>query len=50
VLAAVSIRHVERRWSGFGEAVRRAPFISGLVILAIGTYLTIAAWTHLPLH
>lgn len=50
VLAAVSVRHVEKRWSGFGEAVRRAPYVSGLVILAIGIYLTLSAWTHLPLH
>ena len=50
VLAAVSVRHVEKRWSGFGEAVRRAPYVSGLVILAIGVYLTISAWIHLPLH
>lgn len=50
VLAAVSVRHVEKRWSGFGEAVRRAPYVSGLVILAIGVYLTVSAWNHLPLH
>jgi len=50
VLAAVSVRQVERRWSGFGEAVRRAPYISGLVILVIGAYLTTSAWIHLPLH
>ncbi|MBU6266729.1 MAG: nickel/cobalt efflux transporter RcnA [Sphingomonadales bacterium] len=50
VLAAVSVRHVEKRWAGFGEAVRRAPYVSGLVILAIGAYLTISAWNHLPLH
>lgn len=50
ILAAVSVRHVEKRWAGFGEAVRRAPYVSGLVILAIGVYLTISAWSHLPLH
>ncbi|TCM20593.1 nickel/cobalt exporter [Novosphingobium sp. PhB165] len=48
VLAALSLRHVEKRWSGFGEAVRRAPYISGLVILGIGLYVTLSAWHHLP--
>lgn len=50
VLAAISVRHVEKRWAGFGEAVRRAPYVSGLVILAVGFYLTFSAWQHLPLH
>lgn len=50
VLAAISLRHVEKRWAGFGEAVRRAPYVSGLVILVIGVYLTISAWSHLKLH
>lgn len=48
VLAALSVRHVEKRWSGFGEAVRRAPYISGLVILLVGLYVAISAWQHLP--
>lgn len=50
VLAALSVRHVEKRWSGFGEAVRRAPYISGIVILVIGLYVAISAWPHLPVH
>lgn len=50
VLAALSVRHVEKRWSGFGEAVRRAPYVSGFVILAIGVYVALSAWQHLPLH
>lgn len=49
VLAALSLRHIEARWSGFGEAVRRAPYVSGLVILGIGAYLAISAAAHLPL-
>lgn len=48
VLAALSVRHVEKRWSGFGEAVRRAPYISGVVILVVGLYVAISAWQHLP--
>lgn len=47
VLAALSVKHVAKRWSGFGEAVRRAPYISGLIILAIGAYIGIGGWAHL---
>ncbi|MDE2434916.1 MAG: nickel/cobalt efflux transporter RcnA [Sphingomonadales bacterium] len=50
VLAALSVRHVEKRWSGFGEAVRRAPYVSGAVILLVGLYVAISALRHLPLH
>jgi len=38
VLAAMSIKHVSKRWSGFGEFVRYAPYASGTVILVIGAY------------
>jgi nickel/cobalt exporter len=48
VLAALSVRHVEKRWSGFGEAVRRAPYVSGIVILLVGLYVALSAWQHLP--
>ncbi|MBO9706861.1 MAG: nickel/cobalt efflux transporter RcnA [Caulobacter sp.] len=48
VLAALSVRHVSKRFSGFGDLVRKAPYISGAVILLIGLYLGISGWTHLP--
>lgn len=48
VLAALSLHHVEKRWTGFGEAIRKAPTISGLVILALGLYVALSAWQHLP--
>jgi nickel/cobalt transporter (NicO) family protein len=38
VLAAMSIKHVSKRWSGFGEFVRYAPYASGTVILVVGFY------------
>lgn len=38
-LAALSVRHVSRRWSGFGEFARRAPYVSSLLILVVGLYL-----------
>ena len=48
VIAAMSVKHVSRRFSGFGEIVRKAPYVSGAVILLIGLYLGINGWLHLP--
>ncbi len=48
VLAALSVRRVSKRWSGFGDIVRRAPFVSGAVILLIGGYISVSGWLTLP--
>jgi ABC-type nickel/cobalt efflux system permease component RcnA len=37
-LAALSVKHVSRRWSGFGEFARKAPYFSSAVILMVGLY------------
>ena len=50
VIAALSVKHVSKRFSGFGDIVRKAPYVSGAVILLIGLYLGISGWTHLPGH
>ncbi|NOW45239.1 nickel/cobalt exporter [Novosphingobium sp. SG751A] len=47
VLAALSLRHLEKRWSGFGDAVRRAPLISGAVILIVGAVIALDGARHL---
>jgi len=39
VLAALSIRHISKHWSGFGTFSRRAPYFSGGLILLVGFYL-----------
>ncbi|MBC3877307.1 nickel/cobalt efflux protein RcnA [Undibacterium sp. FT79W] len=39
VLAALSIKHISKRWSGFGAFARRAPYLSGALILLVGFYL-----------
>ncbi|MBB3862052.1 nickel/cobalt exporter [Novosphingobium hassiacum] len=49
VIAALSVKHVSKRFSGFGEIVRKAPYVSGAVILVIGLYLGINGWLHLPI-
>jgi nickel/cobalt exporter len=38
VLAAISVKHASKRWSGFGELARKAPYFSGALILAVGVY------------
>lgn len=38
VLAALSVRHVQERWSGFGSVARRAPYLSGTLIVLVGLY------------
>jgi ABC-type nickel/cobalt efflux system permease component RcnA len=37
-IAALSIHHVKKRWSGFSMIARRAPYLSGAIILLIGIY------------
>lgn len=38
VLAALSLRHIERRWSGFSSFARRAPYASAVLIVCVGLY------------
>jgi nickel/cobalt exporter len=44
VLAALSVEHVSKRWSGFSAFARRAPYASGVLIVAIGLYTGISGW------
>ena len=37
-LAALSVKHVSRRWGGFGEFARKAPYFSGALISLVGLY------------
>lgn len=48
VIAAISVRQISKRWSGFGELVRKAPFLSGGVILLVGLYVAVHGWMALP--
>ncbi len=38
LLAALSVKHVSKKWSGFGEFARKAPYFSGALILVVGFY------------
>jgi nickel/cobalt exporter len=37
-MAALGVKHVSRRWRGFGEFARKAPYFSGALILLVGLY------------
>lgn len=39
VAASISVRHVQKRWSGFDRFARRAPYASGLLMLVIALYM-----------
>ena len=47
VLAALSVKHLNKTFSGFGDLVRKAPYFSGGVIMLIGVYLGINGLVHL---
>lgn len=36
--AALSVQHASKRWSGFGELARRAPYFSSALIILVGLY------------
>lgn len=38
VLAALSLRHIERRWAGFTRFLGKAPYVSVSVIAMVGVY------------
>jgi nickel/cobalt exporter len=43
-VAALSVRHASRRWSGFGTLARRAPYVSSLLIILVGLYTAWLGW------
>ncbi|MGH8492192.1 MAG: nickel/cobalt efflux protein RcnA [Moraxellaceae bacterium] len=43
-IAALSVRHASKRWSGFGEFTRKAPYFSGGLILLVGLYVGYQGW------
>ena len=47
VLAALSLRHVEKRWSGFSRFAHRAPYVSALLIVLVGLYTGWSGWQEL---
>ncbi len=50
VLAAWSVQHASRKFRGFGEAMRRAPYISCAVLVIIALYMAVHGWRGLAAH
>ena len=47
VLAAWSVRHAEKRFRGFGEAMRRAPYVSCVLLVALAGFMAWHGWNGL---
>lgn len=47
-IAAFSLRHASKRFKGFGEIARRAPYISSAVMAVIGIVIAVQGLRHLP--
>ena len=50
VIAAWSVRHAEKRFKGFGEAMRRAPYVSCALLVVLAAYMAWHGWKTLPTH
>ncbi|MCJ2181703.1 nickel/cobalt efflux transporter [Novosphingobium sp. 1949] len=48
VIAALSVRYAQKAFGGFGSLVRKAPYLSGIVILCLGLYLALQGYRALP--
>lgn len=46
--AAFSVRHATSRWPGIDTVMRRAPYVSCLLIAAVGLYVGLHGWLALP--
>ncbi|ARP93897.1 nickel/cobalt efflux transporter [Bordetella genomosp. 13] len=48
VVAALGVRQAGKRAPWFGAVARRAPYLSSLLIIAVGIYVAIYGWLGLP--
>lgn len=48
-LAALSVRHATRRWSGFGRWADKAPYLSGVLMLLVAAFMAREGWHGLAL-
>jgi len=46
-LAAWSVRHAEKRFKGFGEVMRRAPYVSCVLLVVLASYMAWRGWLGL---
>ena len=50
VIAAWSVQHAQKRFRGFGEAMRRAPYVSCVLLVMLALYMAIHGWRGLSGH
>ena len=50
VLAAISVKHVSKRFSRFGEFARKAPYVSSTLMIAIGLLVAMQGLRHLIMN
>jgi len=46
-LVALSVRHATSRWTWMSGAARKAPYLSGILIIAVGLYIGLHGWQGL---
>lgn len=46
-IAALSLKHVANRWPGLKDLSRKAPWISGALIIVVGCYMLLHGWRNL---
>ncbi len=49
-LAAWSVQHAQKKFSGFGDAMRRAPYVSCALLVVLALYMGIHGWRGLAGH
>lgn len=47
-IAAWSVQHASKRFKGFGELARKAPYVSSALLVAMGLLFLAQGWMHLP--
>lgn len=49
-MAAWSVQHAEKRFSGFGNAMRKAPYVSCVLLTLLALYMGYSGWHGLQAH
>jgi nickel/cobalt exporter len=50
VIAALSVQHAQRKFRGFGEAMRRAPYVSCALLVVLALYMAVHGWRGFASH
>ena len=48
--AAWSVQHAEKRFSGFGDAMRKAPYVSCVLLTLLAVFMAYSGWHGLYAH